>query len=297
NDKDPQRRLRIGYISPDLRQHPVMKFLEPILAHHDHAAVEVFCYSDAPQPDALTARAAELADRFRDVRGRSDEQVEQLIAEDRIDILIDLAGLTFANRMTLLARKPAPVQASYLGYPSTTGVEGIDSRITDAIADPPGMTDAHFTERLVRLSRCGWCFSPPAGAPAPAPPPLQGNGFITFGAFTRLTKISPVPLDLWTSVLSAAPSSRLFVKSVDLVGDAAMRLRSEFARRGVPTERVDLARGDPSMAAHLARYGAIDIVLDTFPYAGTTMSCEALWMGVPVVTLAGATHVSRVAAS
>jgi predicted O-linked N-acetylglucosamine transferase (SPINDLY family) len=297
NYRNPDRRLRIGYVSADFRNHPVMTFIEPLLTSHDRSQVEVFCYSDPPITDATTQCAATLADHFSDIRGRSDDEVDRLITDDRIDILIDLGGHTAGNRLTLFARKLAPVQATYLGYPNTTAIPAIRYRITDAIADPPGMTESHFTEQLVRLNRCAWCYQPPPNAPPVSPPPSASSGVITFGCFTRVPKISPVNLDLWAELLKQVPNSRLLIKSINITDEIAVRLRGQLRMRQVAADRIIIAGPDVDPALHLSRYSQIDVALDTFPYAGTTMTCEALWMGVPVVTLAGTTHVSRVGAS
>jgi predicted O-linked N-acetylglucosamine transferase (SPINDLY family) len=297
NHRDRDRRIRIGYVSADFRNHPVMTFIEPLLAKHDRSQVEVFCYSDPPITDATTQRAATLADHFRDIRGRSDEEVDRLMTDDRIDILIDLAGHTAGNRLTLFARKPAPVQATYLGYPNTTAIPSIRYRITDAVADPPGMTDSHFTEQLIRLNRCAWCYSPPPNSPPVSPPPSASTGVITFGCFTRVAKISPLNLDLWAELLKVVPNSRLLIKSINITDEIAVRLRKHLQARAVQADRIIIAGPDKEAALHFSRYGQIDIALDTFPYAGTTMTCEALCMGVPLITLAGNTHVSRVGAT
>jgi predicted O-linked N-acetylglucosamine transferase (SPINDLY family) len=220
-----------------------------------------------------------------------------MIREDQIDILVDLAGHTGGNRLLVFAHKPAPVQVTYLGYPSTTGMTAIDYRFTDAHADPPGMTDALCTEKLFRLPRTDWCFQPPANCPDVALLPARSNGFITFGTFNKFTKTNPQTYKLWAQILHRVPGSKLLLKGRQLVaGETEKRVRSIFAELGIGDHQLDL-RGWVPLAHHLAQYHLVDIGLDTFPYHGTTTTCEALYMGVPVVTLAGDSHVARVGVS
>ena len=299
NDRDESRRLRIGYVSPDFRRHSVAFFIGPLLAAHDREQVEIFCYSDVEQPDDTTARIQQLAEHWRDCRSIADDRLAQIVRDDRIDILIDLAGHTAGNRLLAFARRPAPVQVTYLGYPNTTGMAAMDYRITDALADPPGLTDAFHTVQLIRLPRSAWCYRPPAEAPRVADaPPSVSAGHVTFGSFNKLAKISPSCLDAWAELLRMTPGSRMIIKSTAL-GDATLRQRlaTEFAARHVAAGRVDILGPIAATFEHLAMYARVDVALDTFPYHGTTTTCDALWMGVPVVTLAGQTHVSRVGVS
>ncbi|MEA2707913.1 MAG: protein O-GlcNAc transferase [Phycisphaerales bacterium] len=301
NDRDPNRRLRLGYISPDLFQHAVAFFLEPLLTAHDHtSAVEVFLYSDVDHADVVTDRLrAMAADDWRDVHGMPDAALADLIRRDRIDVLVDLAGHTRRNRLMVFAMRAAPVQISYLGYPATTGVPAMDYRLTDALADPPGMTDAHFTEQLLRLPRCAWCYRAADDAPPPAPqPPCLASGGVTFGSFNKHHKISPATIEMWVKLLAAVPDARLLLKSNRLRDDMnRRRLMGEFTARGVDEGRVEILPPAASIAEHLAAHARVDVALDTFPYHGTTTTCDALFMGVPVVALGGRTHVSRVAVS
>jgi len=298
NDRNPERRLRIGYVSPDFREHPVAFFAESLFAHHDGSQVELFCYSNAPVADRFTERFRQLAGHWHQIRGLTDEQAVALIREDRIDILIDLAGHTADHRLLLFARKPAPVQGTYLGYCDTTGLAAMDFRLTDEHADPAGLTEHLHSERLVRLPGSAWCFRSPEDAPEVAPAPLLRAGHVTFGCFNALPKISPATVALWAEILRASPESRLLLKAATLRDRGAQRcLRAAMAKAGIAPDRVDLLGPTPTNCAHLANYARVDIALDTFPYHGTTTTCDALYMGVPVVTLAGKTHAARVGVS
>ena len=297
-DHDPDRRLRVGYVSPDLRAHSVSFFFEPLLAAHDPAAVETFCYAEVAKPDATTARLRDLADHWRDTVGMTDVELADRVRADRIDILVDLAGHTRNNRLLVFARRPAPVQATWLGYPATTGMAAMGWRLTDAVADPPGEADAHYSERLVRIADGFLCYRPPDAAPAVAPPPSETAGHVTFASFNNLQKLSDSTIRVWGRLLAAMPDARLVLKGSIPGGDTAhAALRARFANAGVAVDRVEFLPRADRLADHLALYGRVDVALDTFPYNGTTTSCEALWMGVPVVTLAGDRHAGRVGAS
>ena len=298
NVSDPLRRLRVGYVSPDFRRHSVAYFIEPVLARHDRAAFEVYCYSNVGLPDPLTAHLLQLADHARNIAGRSDEIVARAMRDDGIDILVDLAGHTAGHRLGLFALKPAPVQATYLGYPNTTGMGAIDWRITDVHADPPGDGDAFHSETLARLPESFLCFQPPAEAPQVAPPPSIANGFITFGSFNVLAKMTPEVIRTWSRLLERLPRSRLLLKALGL-GDAASRghVLAQFGKHGIAAERITALPMEGALRTHLARYHEMDIALDPFPFNGTTTTLEALWMGVPVIALAGDRHSGRVGAS
>ena len=295
NDPDPQRRLRVGYVSPDLRGHSVAYFLENLLAHHDAASVEVFCYSDVVRPDATTARLRKLVPQWRNIVGSKDAQVDKRVREDGIDILVDLTGHTSDNRLLLFARKPAPIQVSYLGYPYTTGLTAIDYRLTDAHADPPGMGDDSYSEQLVRLPQTFLCYRPPDAAPVVGLVPAHSAGYVTFGSFNSLTKINGPLVAMWSKILHQVPNSRLILKTLGL-GSAGTRqhILQYFAAHHLGPDRVEMIDRTGTVAEHLQLYNRIDIALDTYPYHGTTTTCEALWMGMPVITLAGHAHVSRV---
>jgi predicted O-linked N-acetylglucosamine transferase (SPINDLY family) len=276
----------------------VTYFLEPIIAHRDRGAFQMFAYSNNERSDEVTERLRAMCDGWRDIRALDDDQAAALIRQDRIDILIDLAGHTMGNRLGVFGRKPAPVQMTYLGYANTTGVRAIDYRITDSLSDPPGMTDAHYTEKLIRVSPPFLCYRPPDEASAVADPPMLTNGFVRFGSFNNASKIREETIALWSRVLAGVPNSRLVLKARAL-GDAGARRRifSGFAAHGIDTARVELIEAGQSLVDHLDAYSTMDVALDTFPYNGTTTTCEAMWMGVPVVSRAGQTHVSRVGLS
>ena len=289
------RPLRVGYVSPDYRLHPVRIFLLPVLQRHNPAEVEFYCYSNVPDADAGTREFNELAGpRWRDIHLLDDDAAAALIRADQIDILVDLAGHSGGARLLLFARKPAPVQVTWLGYPDTTGLTSIDYRITDPIADPPGLTEAFHSETLFRLP-CFLTYSLPAYAPPVAPPPCLRNGFITFGSFNNFMKIDPAVIRLWASILDGVPKSKLLLKHRDARDPAALeQFTAYFANHGIPADRLIFAPQMPSHAVHLQHYADMDIALDPFPYNGTTTSCEALAMGVPLVVWEGAAHVARV---
>ncbi|KPK49748.1 MAG: hypothetical protein AMK72_03775 [Planctomycetes bacterium SM23_25] len=292
------RRLRIGYVSADFRRHAVAFFLEAVFAQRDRARFKVYCYSDVSRPDNMTRRFEAMSDEWLSAVGWSDEDLAKRIRQDRTDILVDLAGHTAGNRLRVFARKPAPIQVTWLGYPNTTGLTRVDYRITDAWADPPGTTESLHTEELVRLSGGSLCYVPPEDAPPVAPPPCGQSGLITFGSFNKHAKVTDITLALWADVLRDLPHSRLLLKS-NAMADGATRsaMWDRLVRLGVYRDRVELRPATRGFVEHLATYSHVDIALDTVPYTGTTTTCEALWMGVPVVTLAGRTHVGRVGVS
>jgi protein O-GlcNAc transferase len=297
-DRDPGRRLRVGYVSPDLRQHSVAYFTEPLLAAHDPDAVEVTCYAAVKKRDDVTERLQSCAGARRNILGMSDAAAADCIRADRIDILVDLAGHTAGNRLGVFARRPAPVQATYIGYPNTTGLTRVDYRLTDAGADPPGEDASLYTEELYRLPRCFLAYRPPPEAPPVAPRPGSAAGHVTFGSFNALTKVNAHTVATWAAILHAVPNARLVLKNSSLVDAGTQaRYRDLFASHGVVADRLDLVGYLPERGGHLALYNRIDIALDTFPYNGTTTTCEALWMGVPVVTWRGDRHAGRVGAS
>jgi len=296
NEADPDRPLRIGYVSADFRRHSVAFFLEPVIERHDRERFAVFCYSDVARPDGVTARFQALVrGGWRDVRGCNHERFAARVRADRIDILVDTGGHTANSRLLSFAAAPAPVQVSWLGYPDTTGLAEIGYRITDAWTDPPGETERFHTERLERIDGGFLCFRPPAEAPAPAPAPHTLGLPFTFGSFNNMAKISDATLALWAAILRHAPGARLAVKNKALTEpDARRRLTERFAALGVDASRLMLAGPVESLTGHLDAYRHVDLALDTYPYHGTTTTCEALWMGVPVLTRLGPAHVSRV---
>ncbi len=298
NDRNPDRRLKIAYLSGDYRTHSVAFFILPILEAHDRKNVEVFCYSDVSRPDAITETARTAADQWRDILGLPDVQVAQRIWQDQIDILIDLTGHTNGNRLGALTHKPAPVQVTYLGYPNTTGVTQIDYRLTDSFADPPGESDTLSVEKLIRLDPCAWCFRPHPRAPEASALPSDSKNHVAFGSFNAIAKVNDRVITTWSKILHAIPTSRLMIKTGAMMEDASRkRIADRFARHGIDAGRLELTGHILDVAAHLGAYGQIDIALDTFPYNGTTTTCEAMWMGVPVITLAGQAHAGRVGES
>lgn len=292
------RPLRVGFLSPDLHRHSVAYFLEPLLAHADRARCELYLYYDNDRPDDVSQRLQDAAARWRGVAGLNDDVLEKLIRSDRPDVLVDLAGHTGKNRLPLFARRLAPVQLTYLGYPDTTGLENMDYRLVDAVTDPEGEADRFCSERLVRFSSCAWTYLPPKEAPAPGPAPASAGAGPTFGCFNNLSKITDECLAAWGQVISQTPGSRLLLKGVGLSTESFQNFwRKRCEGAGLSAERVELVERSADLAGHLALYGKVDVALDTFPYHGTTTTCEAMWMGVPVVTLAGDRHACRVGVS
>jgi predicted O-linked N-acetylglucosamine transferase (SPINDLY family) len=294
----PNRKLRVGYVSADFRSHPVAYFIGAVLARHDREAFDVVCYSAGRETDGLTDTLRQMPLAWRDIAWLDDAASAERIREDGIDILIELGGHTANNRLPLMALRPAPVQISYLGYPNTTGMTAIDYRFTDAIADPPGATESLHTERLLRLPGGFLAYTPPANMPLVHPLPALRKVGVTFGSFTNLAKVSDTTLRLWSQVLERTPHSDLLVKARELADEGTrqhFRCRCEAA--GMPPERLRLQAEPTAAAGHYATWHEVDIALDTYPYNGTTTTCEALWMGVPLVTLAGDRHAARVGAS
>ncbi len=288
--------IRIGYVSPDFRQHSVAFFLEPILHFHNRSQFEIYCYSDVAVPDATTARMRSRADHWRDIAGLSDEQVATTVAKDRIDLLFDLAAHT-GKRLGVFAMHPATVQVTYLGYPNTTGLDTVNYRLTDATADPPG-EDAYHSECFLRMPDCFLCFAPPAEAPEPEAAPFKRNGYVTYGSFNNLPKINGEVIHAWAAILQQTSHSKLIIKCKSLKDKTVRdRMLTAFAYEGVARERIDIRGFDGTLAEHLQQYHQVDLALDSFPYNGTTTTCEALWMGVPVLTLTGERHRSRVGTS
>jgi predicted O-linked N-acetylglucosamine transferase (SPINDLY family) len=295
NSPIPGRKLRVGYVSGDLRDHAVAFFIEPVLANHDRGAFEVFCYYNFPRPDAVTERLRSHADQWRDVIELNDESLAAMIRRDQIDILLDLSGHTIYNRLLMFSRKPAPVQATWLGYLNTTGLDAMDYRITDAHATPEGPLDGFHSEKLVRLPDSQWCYRPPDYCPDVSPPPNTANGRITFAAFANLSKIGEPTIELWSRLLARVPGSQLLVTSA-ILASVPDKYLERFVRHGIAAERVRIL-GFQQFRDYLTLHRSADVVLDTFPYSGGTTTCHALWMGVPVVTLAGESVTSRGGAS
>ncbi len=292
------RRLRVGYVSADLGRHPVGWFLWGVLPRHDRSRVSITLYSSNEAPDdPVTQRFMGFCDHWRDVRELSEAGFLQRIRDDRIDVLIDLSGHTGGHQLSVFAQRAAPVQVSWLGYPDTTGLSAMDWRIVDDVSDPPDQP-WYGSERPWRLPRPFLAYTAPVEVAPASHVPVRDNGFITFGSFNNIAKLSPRSLDLWSAVLRRVPDSKLLLKWSSYA-DSAIRARveSEFARRGIETGRLELVTTKASTAEHLRTYDRIDIALDPTPYNGTTTTCELLWMGVPMIALRGDRHCSRVGAS
>lgn len=296
NTRDPARRLRIGYVSPDLRRHPVGTMFAPVLDRHDAARVETFCYYNFPRADAMTERMRRAAHRWRDVAGHDDAAVASAIRADAIDILVDLVGHTRHTRLPVFARRPAPVQVSWLGYFNTTGLATMDYFVTDPMSSPPGQ-ERYFVERLVRLPATRFCYEPPEFLPEVRALPASSRGHVTFGSLNSLAKLNERVLALWARILAAVPGARLVLQAAALNDPLVQRgVRERAARHGIAAERLDLRRFVPVEEAADA-YHEIDIALDPFPFCGGMTSLDALWMGVPVVTLPQAMIAGRQTAS
>lgn len=292
---DLDRRLRVAFLSPDLREHSVACFLEPLLRHLDRTQFEIVLYHDHLTTDAVSDRLRAGATLWRNFVGFTGDQVERQIRADTPDVLIDLAGHTGFNRLPLFARRLAPVQITYLGYPNTTGVPEMDFRFTDAIADPLGPADQRHTEELVRFGPTNWAYQPPTYAPPPPPARTAATDrAFSFGSFNNPSKLSPSTLRLWARIVAAVPGSQLVLKGARLDHQA---LRATLLRSGFVEGSFRLLPPCPTAREHLAAYQEMDVALDPSPYNGTTTTCEALWMGRPVLTLAGDHHASRVGAS
>jgi len=295
NAPEPERPLRVGYVSADFYHHSASTIFMPILRAHDRAQVHVYCYSSATVSDAVTEEARTLAVGWRDVAHISDDALADLIRADEIDVLVDLSGHSAGNRLPVFARKAAPVQVTAWGYATGTGLDVMDALLIDRVVVPPTQ-EAEYAERIVALPSA-ICFEPPAELPPISSPPALARGHVTFGTFNRLPKVSPAVRDAWASVLLAVPDARLLIKTGAHDGDAAgEQLVADLAARGVARERIML-RGQSTRLEHLAAHADVDIVLDTFPHTGGVTTVEALLMGVPVVTLLGEGVAGRLSAS
>jgi len=295
NSREPGRRLRVGYVSAHFREHAVAFFSEPAITSHNRRDFEIFCYSDVRNGDAITERFRAAADQWRDTATLDDPALADLIRRDQIDVLVDLAGHIAGNRLLAFARRPAPVQVTYLGYQNTTGMSAMDYRLTDAHADPIGATDEFYTEQLVRLPRAFFCFRPADPAPPVNPLPAIQRGYITFGSLNQSIKLRPHAWHAWMEILRATPNSRLLVLA-DASDAFAAHLRQRAQRSGVGPERVEIVPKRPRYD-YLALHQQIDLALDSFPFNGHTTVCDALWMGVPSMMLEGTSYASRFGSS
>jgi len=296
NDPNPERKLRIGYISPDFRSHSVAYFLEPLLDGHNRWNVEVYGYGSMEFQDRTTERLKSKFDHYRNIRTLDDKTAARTIEDDRVDILVDLSGHTANNRLCVMAYKPAPIQVTWLGYPNTTGMSQMDYRLTDFIADPPGSQE-FYTEELVFLPDGFLCYGPGDMAPPVGPLPAEQKGCITFGSFNNNCKINPYIMELWARILKIVEGSSLMLK---FKGGNDKEIREiyleRFEKLGISRERIAIS-GWLRPPGHLVLYDLVDIALDTYPYNGTTTTCQALLMGVPVISLFGKGHNSRVGLS
>lgn len=285
------RKLRIGYVSGDFCNHPVASFIEPVLLSHDRSVFEVFCYYNFARVDHITERLRGLPLHWRQIEALSDEAFCETVRADGIDILVDLAGHSSRNRLPAFALKPAPVQVTMIGCMQTTGLQSMDYRITDAGLDPEGVSEFLNSERLIRMQSGALCFGPYLQAPEPAQTPaLEGHPF-TFGSYNNLAKITPEVLDLWAKVLDRLPETRM-----QIIADSGEFFLREMQKRGIPSQRfIVLPR--LLVPEYLASHSDVDLILDTFPFAGLTVSMNSLWMGVPMVTLTGNTSASRAGAN
>jgi predicted O-linked N-acetylglucosamine transferase (SPINDLY family) len=314
-NKDPKRKLRIGYLSQDFRNHAVNYFVEFLPKLHGRGQFEIFAYSSAVSEDHITARLKPTFDHWRNIKTLDDDAAADLIEADEIDILIDISGHTGYNRLLVFARKPAPIQVTWLGYPATTGMKAMDYRITDAYAEPPGKTEHLNVETLWRLPEIFCCYGAHESNPAVIDhPPFEDNGYITFGCFNNFTKVTDPVLEAWAEIMARTPNSHLLLEIADLDGPQIIQENSGKAslpllsadterqkfrqkimdrlhRLGLPLERVIL---EPRRNSNqFVLYNKIDIALDPFPCVGGTTSMDTLWMGVPLVTLAGRHFASR----
>jgi predicted O-linked N-acetylglucosamine transferase (SPINDLY family) len=295
-DRSPARRLRVGYVSPHFMAHAVNFFVEPILAAHDREQFEVTCYSDVAIEDETTQRLRGYAGRWRTTVHDTNEHLAELVRQDQIDILVDLTGhISGGKRMQMFARKPAPIQITYIGYQNTTGMQAMDYRLTDDWSDPPGKTESLHTESLVRLPTAFFCYLPSSDAPLPTSLPAGRAGYVTFGSFNNFAKVTSDVLSAWAAILARVSQSQLIVLG-DMAASLRERILQTFSERGIEPERIELVHRIPRNR-YLELINRVDIALDPFPFNGHTTTCDCLWQGVPVVTLAGKTYVSRFGSS
>jgi predicted O-linked N-acetylglucosamine transferase (SPINDLY family) len=294
NDRSPDRRLRIGYVSPDFCGHIVGLMLYPLFYEHDPAEFEVYCYANLVCDDWLTNRFRRSSRGWHDIRQSSDEEAAELVRSDRIDILVDLAGHTANNRLRIFAQKPAPIQVTFGGYPGGTGMSTMDYHFTDPYLDPKGLTESHYVEKLVRMDGSFWCYEPQLmqtdGKKEVLPLPAVINGYVTFGCLNNFCKMNDGTLAAWGKVLTAVADSRLLMMVPP--GPQRQRIVDKLAAQGIDPQRIEFVPYQ-SRQDYLDTYNRIDLVLDTLPYNGHTTTLDAMWMGVPVITRIGSTAVGR----
>lgn len=297
NDRNPERTLRVAFMSGDLREHSCSYFLEPLFAGLDRARAQVWAVQTLAKPDEVTARFRGYADGWIDITGKSAADAADMVRAAGIDILIECSGHTTGHRLDVSAARPAPIQMTFLGYPATTGLDRIDYRLVDAITDPPG-AERHCVETLLRVPGCLWCFRPSRQAPPVGPSPLERTGQITLGCFNMIPKLSRRTVEVWAEALKAVPTATLLLKNKRLHDAATMAwFRGRFEKLGVDGSRISAVPFAPSTADHLRSYDLIDLQLDPFPYNGTTTTCESFWQGVPAVALRGKIHAAKVSES
>ena len=298
NARDPERKLRVGYVSSDFRYHSCACFMLPLFDSHNRETFEVIAHSTATTADDITQKFKDSADHWRDCFSLGDDELIQRILTDEIDLLVDCSGHTKGNRLRIFQYKPAPIQMTWLGYPSTTGLKAIDYRLSDVVTDPVGEADQLHSETVLRLDAGFHTYRPLAQTPGPSPVPSTRSGRIHFGAFQNLSKVSDKTIELWALVLGAVPNGRLIMKARGLDERAvAERTRKRLTGLGISQDQFEFVPWNAIYGQHFRDFERVDIVLDTTPYNGTTTTCEALWMGAPVVTLSGDRSASRVGAS
>jgi len=299
NELGENKRLKVGFVSPDYCAHPVSFFVEPLFKGLDREQFKIYAYSDVAKPDDITKSIASQVDVFRNIAGVGAQDVTKQILDDQIDILFDLAGHTASGRLDVFHMRPAPVQISWLGYPATTGSSGIDFRLTDRYADPVSISDANHTETLLRVDGGFLCYTPSSRTPKPSEEsPFEKNGHITFGSFNNLAKISEQCINMWCEILHQVPNAKLLIKRRELKDPWVKKyFIAQFENRGIQKNRISFKTSQAKLEGHLKQYANVDIALDSFPYNGTTTTFEALWMNTPVISLCGKTHASRVGQS
>ena len=291
NRADPARAIRLGYLSADFGRTSAARFIEPLLAHSDRNRFELTCYHASTRDDAVSRRFKSYVACWREADGLSDTLLCERVLADEIDVLVELNGHTRGNRLTALAHRPAPVQVTYLGYGASTGVDAIGYRVTDGAIDPAGDAERWYSEKLLRLPGSMWCYAPPDDAPEVRPLPASAKGYITFGSFNNIAKVGTGVLDTWSEIAARGPGTRFVFAGVP-AGIARTRISGVFGQRGVGAERLEF-HDRLTADLYFALYHEVDVALDSFPYNGAATTCDALWMGVPVLTLAGEHALAR----
>ncbi|WP_186429881.1 glycosyltransferase [Clostridium sp. BSD9I1] len=295
---DINKKLKIGYVSSDFRQHSVMYFISSSIVAHNKNNFEVFCYSDVLKEDRITESLKIFSDNWRNISSLADEEVEEGIKKDDIDVLVDLNGHSGKNRMSVFAKRAAPIQITWIGYPNTTGLKNMDYRITDSLADPEGVTDKYYSEKLIRMPESFLCYASGDYPDVAEQIPYYRNKKITFGCFNNMAKITEKTIKIWCDILKNVKNSVLVLKNTAFLDEDIINSSKEkFLKHGIKEEQLIFLKRDNNVKEHLSRYNDIDIALDTYPYNGTTTTCEAMYMGVPVISLAGERHASRVGVS